>query len=207
MIRINLLYDVGGGTPDIRGRSAKSSAGSTVSRILGKTASPDNSDILAKLLILFLPFVALYGYQKYDEFTSKILIEKLKTRKEAVDSKLIALAPAVREIEQFQQEKQLLDSQLEVIKHLSKERLKNVKSLDAMQSLIPQRAWLASLKILENKVELEGYSTDDLVISEFMQSLEASIYYANVALVSSEEFKKDTVIVKKFIIRCYLENL
>ena len=90
---------------------------------------------------------------------------------------------------------------------MSKERLKNVKSLDALQGIIPSKAWLTEAKILENKIEISGMATDDLVISDFMQDLTKSIYFTHVVLESSEEVKRDEGVVKQFKIKCNLENL
>lgn len=165
------------------------------------------STIKEKLFYLFLPFALIFGFFQYKAYSVKMEINSFEQKSQQALAKLKGMDLDIKEIEKFQAEKRKLDSQVEVIKQLSKERLKNVKSLDAVQNLIPQKAWLSSISIRDNKVQFSGFATDDIVVSEFMQALENSVYFAGVNLVSSEEFKKDAGAIKKFTINCNLENL
>jgi Tfp pilus assembly protein PilN len=198
MIRINLLRDSGSA-----GVASVESGTSSETKI----HSLKPSDLVVKGIAFALPLLLFIMYRGYTELIQSRQLKALKTQLSTTQDKLKLLDPAVKEMDRFQIEKHKLDSQLDVIKQLSRERLKNVKSLDALQGIIPAHAWLRELKLTDDKVELSGLATDDLVISEFMSSLEASIYFANVTLVSSEEFKSSTGIVKAFTVKCVLENL
>jgi len=169
---------------------------------------PDvKKEFYSRIFILIVPIVAVFAFRQFNAFQARSEVSKLEKKSQELQVKLKELEPAVKEVEKFKEEKKKLDSQLDIIKQLSKERLKNVKSLDALQNLIPQKAWLTAVKVKENKVEMDGLAIDDIVISEFMQALENSIFYANVGLVNSEEYKKDLGTIKKFTIKCNLENL
>lgn len=197
MLRINLLLDSGG--------SGGSTQGSGYS--LPTFSGDDPFDLVIKISLAILPVVLIYAYNFYNTVQKKDEVSRLQMEVTVAKEKLKSLDPDVKEIEKFQEEKRKLDSQLDVIKKLSKERLKNVKSLDALQDIIPQKAWISDLKFNENKVELTGYATDDIVISEFMHALGSSIYFANVNLTASTEEKRSEGVVKKFMIKCNLENL
>ncbi len=194
MIRVNLLRNaIDQGVPDFNFKT---------------DIVPDvKKELYGRVLLLALPIIAVFGFRQYNAFMARSEISKLEVKAKELSAKLKELEPAVKEVEKFKEEKRKLDSQLDIIKQLSKERLKNVKSLDALQNLIPQKAWLTAIRVKENKAELDGFAVDDIVVSEFMQALENSIYYANVSLVTSEEFKKEAGTIKKFVIKCNLENL
>jgi Tfp pilus assembly protein PilN len=197
MIKVNLLRDTG---------SRVSADGKYLSEELERAPFPVK-EVLTKGIAFLLPVVIYLSYRGYREIVLSSQLKGLSQELTSTQEKLKSLDPAVKEMDRFQVEKSRLDSQLDVIKRLSKERLKNVKSLDALEGIIPQRAWLKSLKFTDNKVEFSGLATDDLVVSEFMSALEASIYFANVTLVSSEELKVQAGNLKAFIVRCVLENL
>jgi Tfp pilus assembly protein PilN len=209
MIRINLMHEA----------TAVKDVGSAPSRgilsaLFGNVAdsqesAQDTQDTILKFALLLMPLILAFGFRQYKTNLLERELTNLQTEYTNIQTELKKLDPIVKEIEKFQEEKRKLDAQLEVIKRLSKERLRSVKSLEALQAIIPPRAWLAKLKFTDkNTVELEGFATDDLVISEFMQALESSIFFSGVNLeVSEENPDKKTGVVKKYKIICYLENV
>lgn len=203
MIKVNLLRDISQmGQPKKR-----FSFGSSDSSPAAVGTQDETKEFVTRAIVFILPIIFTFGYQKYRKMISEEDFKNLQNEQQALQAKIKALEPAIREVEKFQEEKRKLNSQLEVIKQLSKERLKNVKSLDMLQTIMPQKSWLTSLKIIEKKVEIEGLAVDDIVISELMQAMSTTIYFSNVTLVSSEESKQSEGVVKKFKIKCNLENL
>ncbi|MBK9293200.1 MAG: PilN domain-containing protein [Oligoflexia bacterium] len=201
MIKVNLLRDIS----EIAAPKKRFTFGSSPSASAEVSAS--EGGLAIRLVLFILPIVFAFGYQKYQKMLSDADLRNLQSEHEALQAKLKSLDPVISEVERFQEEKRKLNSQLEVIKQLSKERLKNVKSLDMLQTIIPPKAWLTSLKVIDKKVEMEGMAVDDIVISEFMQAMSTTIYFSNVTLIGSEEFKQQDGAVKKFKIKCNLENL
>lgn len=200
MIKVNLLKGTGG--------SRQGTSGTSVDTNLSEfDFGPKKTNSKVKLLLLIVPIISILGFRQYNYFMAKNELETFKKKNQEVSNRLRELDAAVKEVERFQEEKRKLTNQIEVIKRLSKERLRNVKSLDALQTLIPGKAWINSLKVLDTKLEIEGFADNDIVISEFMQSLDSSIYFKEITLVSSEESKKDKGSLKKFILRCNLENI
>lgn len=209
MIRVNLLRDVAGGGAG-GGTMATSGVGMDQTATMQSEAAGaagSNFDIFVKIIAVVIPIVLTVSYRNYQIGLKKGQVDSLQTQLNSLQDKLKSYEPGLKDIEKFQEEKRKLDNQLDVIKHLSKERLKNVKSLDALQGIIPNKAWLKSLQIEEDKVSMEGIATDDLVISDFMKDLEASIYFTAVTLEGSEEVRTDQGSQKAFKIRCKLQNL
>ncbi len=107
----------------------------------------------------------------------------------------------------FKKEKERVQVQIDTIKSLSKERLKNVKALETIQNLIPEKAWLTLLKIDENRAVFEGNAVDDKIVADFMAALEDNIYFANVRLIKSADQQSKDGTVKGFVIECGMEGI
>ena len=212
MIRINLLRDVGGGGVGGGGGVSAGTIGPTIvgtemTAMGGMESSAGNMDLAIKILYAIVPLILIYAYRSFEATEKQNQLATLNATKNDLNAKLQSYEPGLKDIEQFEEEKNKLNNQLNVIKQLSRERLKNVKSMDAIQGIIPDKAWLTEVKINDDKIEVAGMATDDLVISDFMQDLTKSIYFTHVVLEGSEEVKKDEGVVKQFKIRCNLENL
>lgn len=160
-----------------------------------------------KVLFIVVPLLLTYSYRQFLINRAEAKKASLTAEKSAADAKLRSFDASLRDIEKFEEEKRKLNAQLDVIKTLSKERLKNVKSLDALQGLIPSSAWLDSLRIIGDKVDLEGFAVNDVVVSDFMQQLSSSIYFSHVVLADSTEATTPEGSVKKFHIKCNLESI
>ena len=86
--------------------------------------------------------------------------------------------------------------------------MRSVKSLDALQGLIPPKAWLTTLKVTDKLLKLEGFAMDDLVIADFMQNLSSSIYFSDVRLEVSEDVRgNDEKSTKRFSVTTNMENM
>lgn len=206
MIKINLLYDVASQTNVKKSRFFSTvPSGTTLTNVL---AAPDeNIQIASRVGAFAAPLILLLCFRWYLNSTAESNFKRLQAEQAAIQAQLKALDPAVKELEKYQEEKNKLNSQLQAIKLLSRERLKNVKSLDVLQTIIPIKAWLTNLKIIDKGLEIDGMATDDLVVADFMQGLSSSIYFSNIKLIGSEEYKRPEGNVKKFKIKCNLENL
>ena len=100
--------------------------------------------------------------------------------------------------------KKKIDSRIDTIKEISKERLSNAKALDALHDIVPPQAWLKNLSIENGKVKIVGEATEDLVVSQLLRNLDESIYFKDVKLLSSTEVRKAGGSYKAFSIDCTL---
>lgn len=195
MIKINLLQDTNVGTA--RDISIAGSSGLAV----------DVKDLLVKGLMVILPVLGVWVYNEVTVSKQQDEVRQAQAKIQTVDEELKKLDVQVKEVEKFLEAKRKLDSQLNTIKQLSKERLRIVKSMDAIQSLIPKKVWLTGLMVKDTAIEIDGQATDDIVIADFMRDLEESVYFANVSLAVSEEARGVEGSVKKFVVKCNLENM
>lgn len=198
MIRINLMRDTiidrGGATLAVSGAGGIENGGGSF-------------DFLLKLFLMLSPCISLLVFEqmrltkKRDKIAEIQLV--LVQRKTENDS----LKTEIEAVKKFEIEKKQLDTQIQTIKKLSKERLQNVKALAAIQSLIPQRAWLIELKMDGDKIEIRGFAPDETVASEFVASLEESIFFRDVFLRRTEDQRQqDGSTVKQFLVDASMEG-
>lgn len=209
MIEINLLRNSGGGGNSIAGAGTNTSFTKTSAFGTGggTTAVVSSKGMTIKLVILLMGPLGVIGYQYYNKYT---LNEKLEQNNKVLNAKkeeAKSFGPKLLEVKKLEEEKAKLRAQVETIKKLSRDRLQGVKALDALQELIPQKTWFLTLKFIDKKVELTGYTLDDLEVSKLMQDMEESVHFAGVHLLSTKEVKTEKGVFKQFAIEGTLENM
>lgn len=99
---------------------------------------------------------------------------------------------------ELEEEARELKNKLNILRNLSRIRLTEVKSLDFIQSIVPERVWLRSIKYQNSEFSINGFSVSDEDMTEFLKGLEASPYFADVILLQSREEKGRSGTVKTF---------
>jgi Tfp pilus assembly protein PilN len=107
-----------------------------------------------------------------------------------------------------------LEDKLKILKLLSKLRLREVKTLDFMQSSIPEKVWLKSISYEADKIHVEaghfqfsGNSVATEELTEFVRRLEDSAYLMDVIVVRNQEVavgKSSTI--RDFLFTAEVEN-
>jgi len=113
-------------------------------------------------------------------------IESKQLDKQGKDKQLVVLKERVKQVEDFENRKKLLEEKNRIIEQLEKSRAGPVRVLDHVsQSLDPLKLWLVRLNVRGNDVELEGraMSNDDVV--EFVNNLRRTNFFTNIILQES----------------------
>jgi len=184
LIRVNLLRNRIGTT-----------SGETQVIDTGSSASVQGSrDSLVKIAMIVL-FTA--GLMLYESSTVSKLNKQsadVQAQLAQVQTEATAKAAQVEAIKDIESQAKELQDKLKMLKLLSKLRLREVKTLDFMQSSIPERVWLTSLNYEADKEKLEEgrlsfagstLATEDL--TEFVKRLENSAYLTQVIVVKNQE--------------------
>lgn len=153
----------------------------------GENASPLAANLL-KLLFLFGGVIGLYYYegQNIEDLNGKVARATQET--EALRATLTQKTEELNSMGGIQQDSKALNDKLKLLKDLSRLRLREVKSMDYVQSVIPPKVWLTGMDIQKEKYVLVGRSPDQTAISLFVRKLEDGGYFSDVVLV------KDTVV-------------
>jgi Tfp pilus assembly protein PilN len=196
MIRVNLLRNLG----SVATAQAPSSVGEPFA---AESVSPEEAkrQSAIKLVAILLPPIAVYAFQFMDGAARESEIQGIRSRVAAAQQKRAAAAPAALDIESFQAKQKKLRAEVTALKSLSSARLREVKSLDAIQSSMPERTWLTRVKIEKDLVSIQGYSASEDGYSELTRKLEAT-FFRDVQPKSSVQEESPAGPLKKFEVEC-----
>jgi type IV pilus assembly protein PilN len=126
-------------------------------------------------------------------------IEVRQVEKQNKEKQLALLKDKVKQVQDFEQKKKLLEDKNRVIDELEKSRAGPVRVLDYVsQSLEPLDVWLVRLNINGSNIELEGRAlTNDDVVS-FVNNLRRTDYFSNIRLVESRSGTESKVNLYQF---------
>ncbi|NUN06123.1 MAG: PilN domain-containing protein [Bdellovibrio sp.] len=205
MIKINLAPTAAQGATST---SSSMSFGSSSSSMSDVFVGPEEirKEGLKRLLILLLGPLALFVYEnqnvpaKNAEIAAKrqILIEM-----QAYNAKQAA---SVAEIKKFKEDEATIEKRISALEKISKDRQREIRVMDLLQLIIPEKAWLSRVQLNPDRVNVQGYALSDLDVSTLLEGLTRSALLMDVNLVSSSEVSQDGVMLKKFEISCLLER-
>jgi type IV pilus assembly protein PilN len=113
-------------------------------------------------------------------------IEAKHVAKEGKAKQLALLKEKVKQVQDFEQKKKLLEDKNRVIDELEKSRAGPVRVLDYVsQSLEPLNIWLVRLSMNGANIELEGRALTNDDIVEFVNNLRRTDYFATIRLIES----------------------
>ena len=113
-------------------------------------------------------------------------LEAKQVEKQGKEKDLAVLKDKVKQVQDFEQKKKLLESRNHIIEQLEKCRFGPVHVLDYIsQSLEPLNLWLVRLALKGNGVELGGRAmTNDYVLA-FLNNLRYTDYFTNIKLLET----------------------
>lgn len=164
----------------------------------------DQKTAVLKILVALLPVVGLYVYEGQVKEGKQNEFSRLQQQTTDVRARMEGLGNALELVERYKLEKKKLKDQIAVIRRLSRERLREVRALDALQSLVPQKAWLTNFEIDGTKVKIEGLALSDAAVTDFVEGLEESLFFDEVILGSTVEEKTSAGPLRKYELSCSL---
>lgn len=160
---------------------------------------------IRNLFILFIGVIALIVYEKYNAFTLNDANQLLVQEQGQLEMQLGKDKSSLDQYKTSETDAKALEDKLSIIKKLSRTRLREVKALDYIQEIIPDKVWLKQLMIDQEMVKISGYSMLDEDLSTFIQTLDKSAYFQNVILTQASEVSSKSGNYKQFDISARLE--
>lgn len=199
MIRINLTST----------RTISAGSGGGGGEVSGEVVITDQvrKDALVKMLVILLAPIGLFFYEQQNIPTIQSELARKQNALMELQTFNAKAENAVQEIKKFKEDEKKIQARIEVLEKLAKDRFREVKVLDLFQQVIPEKVWFNRVDLKDGKVLLAGFSTSDIDISTFMDSLSKSVFLQEVVLVSSSEHIQDGMTLKKFEISCILEKV
>lgn len=195
MIRVNLLKTKVGGKP---GGVAEESTFAATS--FGSPPEGSGSPVV-KLVVLFLFAGGLYGYETMN-------INDLSEQRNQLSSQANALMAEINQKKaeadaaaKLEAEITEMQKKMELMTNLSKYRTRELKALDYLQTIIPEKVWLKAIDCQKEMVQMQGYAVSDEDLTEFLRRLEARSYFQEIILSQATEEKTKDGTVKSFEIK------
>lgn len=199
MIRVNLLRN--------RAQAGQSSSGASSSMDFSSEGSSDQKAALKNLFVLFLGVAILLVYEKYNTFTLNDSNMLLTTEYNQIQDELNKAKEDLDKYKISENEAKILEDKLTIIRNLSKVRLREVKALDYIQEIIPDKVWLKQIAFDQKTVRISGYSILDEDLSLFIQALERGAFFESVILSQASETAGKSGSYKQFDIAAKLETV
>ena len=181
MIRVNLLKNRVNDQP-------------TQMRATESDSTTDLRDTIVKIVFLLLFTLGLMVYEGQNIRKMNDEAAHLQIRISELETQSSAKAAEAEGVKDVENQARELEDKLKVLKLLSKLRLREVKTLDFMQSSIPEKVWLRTINFESDSANVEdghfqfvgnAVATEDL--SEFVKRLEDSAYLSEVIVIKNQE--------------------
>lgn len=205
MIKVNLLRNRGG---------TGVNPGKTTTEINYEMAYDETNleesnsarDVIVKLVLMFMGTGALMAYESYNIGELRDRLRKLSSERAVLAQEIEEKKPIATKAREMQKHIQELEARIKAIKDLSKVRLREIKVIDFLQNVIPERTWLTSLDFSEGTLTIEGGALSDDQLNKFIDAMESKTYFKNVILSKAIEQRSEQGTVKIFTITSTLAN-
>ena len=132
----------------------------------------------------------VYQAQKISALEEIIAEEEAESRR---------LAPEIAKIKRLNQQRQDLNARLDVITDLDRDRYFRVHLMDELNRSLPDHTWLTRFEeIGASRFAFEGVTFSNFLVSDFLQNITNSPYFAGVNLLVAEKGEIGDVKVIKF---------
>ena len=208
MIRVNLLQNRGASS---RQAAANATSGETIDFVIGGTSggtsagSAANKAIAKNLVILLLFPGALIFYESYNlgimRTKANQIALQVSERQQALQAKQNEIAQSA----DLKVKAKELANKIALLKVLARTRLREIKTLDFIQTNIPEKIWLKDLSFKSGALLMKGSAITDDDLTTFIRALEQNRSFTKVLLVQAKEVKGKDGSAKGFEITAQVE--
>jgi Tfp pilus assembly protein PilN len=206
VIKVNLLRN--------RAENANAGGATIVTQVDGVTSieaptEPMDSSQFKLLAIKFVVILGLTGgLMLYETFNVDNLRDQLASLNKIntdLQDQITKNQPIATKAKELQKKITDLEGRIKIIKDLSRTRLREIKALDYIQNVIPEKVWLESIDFSDDKVKIIGQSVADDQLNKFLESLDGKSYFQNVILLRAVETRTKEGTTKSFEIASSLK--
>ncbi len=163
----------------------------------GEIQVEDGSELRSALIKIAFILLFTIGLMMWESQNIRTLnLERARTQNEVTELETAAASKSteVEGIKDIAKQAEELTDKLKVLKFLSKLRLREVKTLDFMQSSIPEKLWLKTVMFESQRTSMEqgrfqfiGLSVTTEDLTDFAKKLEDSAYMQEVIVIKNQE--------------------
>jgi len=155
----------------------------------------------AQLLIAGLVFLVVIAGLFFFGYMLNAKITEQQTLRDSKNQQLEMLKKKVKEVQDVEAKKQLVEQKIAIIDQLKRNQQGPVHVLDEVSRHLPSRIWLTSLVEKGNVVDIDGRATTNFDIVDYFNSLKSSPYISNLELVESRQGNEGPLTIYNFKLR------
>jgi len=144
-----------------------------------------------------LPLVVLAG-TIYFHTTVSARIARLDADIVKANADIERLKKEIGEVEKFKARKAELQKKVDIISNLQKGRIGPVRHFEALSAAIPEKCWIDTLGVKDERVTLSGVALNNYTIANFMTALGQTGRFRDVVLGAAEQTTVAGVKLVKF---------
>jgi Tfp pilus assembly protein PilN len=173
MIRINLLRSMGVSGVGTNIGTAASAGGGIISVDVRRHAA-----IKVAIVLLFPTLLFIWEKIRLNALQSdQVQIQQKVTAVETERASFGSTAPRVAKANKL---KEKMQKEIKIIRELARNRLREVKALDQLQTILPDKTWISAIKLEGSKITLDGYALNESAITELMSALNTNAFFSAV---------------------------
>ena len=138
------------------------------------------------------------------EVASRLRLVPLKKEYARLQSDIVALDKKSEQLAKLETERKDLEEKLKTIATLEAKKVGPVNVLADLSDAAPEQVWLLEFKESGGLATISGLGLDDQTIANFMRTLDASPYFADVDLVETAQSELEGVQLKRFVVNARL---
>jgi len=204
MIKINLLKNRGEQTQATSAGEINYETSFDIRTTSGKTSAA--KDVFIKIIVMLMGMAGLFTYESFHISDLRLQLQTITRKKNEAAKEIEQKKPIAAQATVLQKQIQELEGRIKAIRELSTIRLREIKAVDYIQNVIPEKVWLKSLSFDEGDIVIDGFSGSDDQLAQFFTSLESKKSFANVLLTKSVEQKSKDGTVKVFMITAHISS-
>lgn len=131
-------------------------------------------------------------------------INRFETEKINAEGRLNDLKNKVKEVENYEKDKKVLEDKNRVIGQLQKNKQGPVRLLDEIAKNTPSRVWLVSLSEQGGMLDIDGKALTNIDIVEYINNLRTSQYFTDLQLIESRQGSESGLPVYQFKLKSKL---
>ncbi len=157
---------------------------------LSSISKPDsNAAVLTNLFLMFVFVGGLYYYEGYANGQFKKQSQKLSQEVAKLRSDVQKKKVSVDEAKVFKVKSDEFKRKIEAIRELSKTRLIELKALDYIQNIVPERLWFTEIVKSGNNFFFIGKTASGDDLGVFLKELEGSSFFKDILILRAKETK------------------
>lgn len=205
MIKINLIKSKVGDSVRLDPGGANLSTNMTAN-IRYDNSEQDRPQGIIKIVLMLGFVLVAYFYRSHVIGQLELQTQSLSQQESILQEELRLKTEQAGSKVELEEQARELKNRLEVIKNLSKGRIKEVRALDYIQSVVPEQVWLKSISYQQTQMLLRGNSSADGDLAQFFKSLEKSPFFKDMVVLQSKEDRSQSSVVKSFEVTFKVES-